>query len=262
MAVKFRDQALDHAARRLDGDVIMFAPATARLSVVVAIGSLFAVGVAAANIKVPDSYSVDGVMVADRGIRPVVAEHSGNISAIHAAPGEFVHPGAMLASLDIARGTGPASKDTVSVAADAAGLMCCLSVHVGMRTEPGDLLFGIVPEGADVSLLVEVPEGLARTILATPSVTVRSSASSGLKSSLAGSVAQVSASTSQLAPDGKTTLRIKFDASAQPALRSDFAARDGDSVPVVLELSGRTLFDKVTSKRSRSTSETAAGNGA
>lgn len=261
MAVKFRHQALDHAARRLDGDVIMFAPPTVRLSVVVALLSLCAVGVAAANIKVPDSYSVVATMVADRGVNPVIAKHPGSISAIHFVPGQYAGPGATLALIDLAHGTGSASKDTIAVQGGSAGLMCCRSAHVGMRVDSGDLLFGVVPGNTEVSILVEVPESLAKMILANPSVTVRSNAAPGMKSNLSGLVTQVPSASSRRSPDGLTILRIEFDAADQPALRRDFAASEGSSVPVVLELPARTLLDKFAAGHSRRAGE-AAGKGA
>jgi hypothetical protein len=261
MAVQFREQALDHAARRLDGDVIMFAPPSVQISALVALAALGFAGFAVANIKVPDSYSATATTVADKGVLPIIARESGIISAVHFWAGQDARSGATIASIDVTQGSKMASKHVVAFSKDDQGLVCCQSANIGMAVKSGDLLFGILPRNTNVSIIVEVPPSVATHIAATNHVRVRSETFPFLQSTLAKSITRVSSPGSQAKGDRFTTFKIEFNAVDQPALQRAYAQTRGTSFPVVLELPDRALLSRLATRFEQSTDETAAARG-
>lgn len=261
MSVKFRQQALDHAARRLDGDVILFAPPTVRFSVMVAMALFCTVGFAVANIKVPDTLAVVATMVGNKGVDPVIAQQSGTLSALHLILGQHAEPGTALASIDLGSDGGRSTKQTFVLLGSHAGLVCCQSVNKGMRVDPGDLLFGLVRDNTDISILFEVPSSLAESILACRTIMIRSDISPVLRRGIAGSVLRVPSGSAGRQPGNRITLQMDFDAADQPTLRNLFAAGKGNDVPVFLELPARTLLEKLTEVLAGRSSQGTAGKG-
>lgn len=165
----FRKEAVEHATRRLEGEVILFNILPVRLLIaafliVIAIACAFALSASYARKE-----TVSGWLTPDSGLIRALAPQGGLIATLHVKEGDMVLAGASLAELQLAYGPADdrsgldpqSGQSTYVVTSPINGRVAALLPQPGQTLAAGGLVAIIVPQDSQLIAELYVPSRAA-----------------------------------------------------------------------------------------------------